>query len=83
MIINNEYKIEATDDRNISLIKIGVAQKGKNIGEQTETTIGYYTDTKQALKALAKKEILGTGLKDLETVNAKIELLYKWIEEAK
>lgn len=80
MIINDEYKIEAVDDKNIALIRLGVAQKGKNAGEQTEKVIGYYSNISMALKALCKKEIYGTGIRDLELLNAKIELLYRHID---
>lgn len=31
---------------------------------------------------MIKKEIIGDGLKDLEKINNKIELLYKHIDEA-
>lgn len=80
MRINDKYKVEAIDERNIALIKIHVAQSGKQEGQEIEKIVGYYSDVKSALKSMCKKEILGTGLKDLETVMVKIEELYNLIE---
>lgn len=82
MIINNEYEIKGIDDKNIALIKLGVAKKGKNVGQRTERIIGYYSSISDALKSMIKKEIIGDGLKDLERINNKIELLYEHIDKA-
>ena len=82
MIINSEYEIKGIDDKNIALIKLGVAEKGKNAGQRTERIIGYYSSISDALKSMIKKEIIGDGLKDLERINNKIELLYEHIDKA-
>lgn len=81
MFINENWRIETCDDKNITLIKLGVAERGNNIGEQTERVVGYYSSISDALKAMCKKEIFGTGLKDLETINSKIEELYDLIDK--
>lgn len=74
MFITNDYRIISEDDRNILLQK-----KTKN---GTWRTDSYFTDFKQALKVLVKREILSTtGLSDYERVCAKIELLHKEIEK--
>ena len=82
MIINSEYEIKGIDDKNIALIKLGVAEKGKNAGQRTKRIIGYYSSISDALKSMIKKEIIGDGLKDLERINNKIELLYEHIDKA-
>ena len=40
----------------------------------------YFGTVQEALKGLIKKEINGTGLKDLKTVNKKIEELREYID---
>ena len=82
MVINDKYEIRAIDELNIALIEKRIAEKGKNQGEEVEKIVGYYPNTSSALKGLAKKEIFGDGLRDLETVNAKIEMLYSWIDKS-
>jgi len=71
MFISDNYQIISEDDRNIILQKKTVNGNWK--------TDGYFTDFKQALKVLVKRELLCTGFTDYERVCAKIELLYRYI----
>lgn len=74
MFITENYRIISEDDRNIILQK-----KTANGNWRTD---GYFTDFKQALKVLVKREILTTTeLSDYQRVCAKIDLLHKQIEE--
>jgi len=43
--------------------------------------IGFYSTPAQALDALVDREVLGTGLKDLETVTEKQNELYRLIQQ--
>lgn len=67
MEINKNIKIEAVDSRNICILK-----KTKNGEKEVWQRLGYYSEPKGALKGLVKKEIIGTGLKDFETVCRKV-----------
>lgn len=82
MFINDKYEIRTLDERNITLVEHRISETGKSKGSNVEKVIGYYPSVNSAIKGLCKKEIHGTGLRDFETVNAKIELLYKWIDDA-
>lgn len=82
MKINDKYEVKAVDEKNIILIEKLTYEKGKNQGEEYEKTLGYYPNVKAALKGLAKREILGDGLEDIQRVSAKIDLLYAWIDKA-
>ncbi|KOF56633.1 MULTISPECIES: hypothetical protein [Clostridium] len=75
MEINKNIKVEAVDDRNICILK-RTTIKGKEDWKRT----GYYTTPQGALKGLVNDEIIGTGLKDFETVCNKINELYKLID---
>ncbi|AKA68524.1 hypothetical protein [Clostridium scatologenes] len=75
MQINENFKIEAIDDRNICILK-----KQSAVSEDEKwKRIGYYSTPQGALKGIVNKEIIGTGLKDFKTVCNKIEELYKYI----
>jgi len=75
MEINEDIKIEAVDSRNICILK-----RTKTEGEETWKRLGYYSTPQGALKGLINREIIGTGLKDFETVCSKIEKIYKYID---
>lgn len=72
MFITNNYRIISEDDRNIIL------QRKTDKGNWR--TDGYFSDFKQALKTLAKREILSDGMRDYESICAKIDLLYNYID---
>lgn len=75
MQINENIKIEAIDNRNICIFK-----KQSVEGEEKWKRLGYYSTPQGALKGLVNKEIIGTGLKDFESVCSKINELYKYID---
>ena len=78
MFITENYRIIAEDDRNIILQKKTTPKDPTKEGSWKND--GYFTDFKSALKVLAKREILSDGLADYERICAKIELLYKYID---
>lgn len=75
MQINKDVKVEAIDDRNICILK-----RIATNDEQKWKRLGYYSTPQSALRALINKEIIGTGLKDFETVCNKIDELKKLID---
>jgi hypothetical protein len=82
MKINETYKVEAIDERNVCVMEYKVPKlvpggKDKKPYWKTE---GYYPNIEFALKSLITKEINGTGIKSLKKVNDKINELYKMIE---
>lgn len=76
MKINDRYEI-ISDDLNIILRKRNLKEDGTYTNF---INIGYYTDFKATLKAMAKREILGTGFDDFKTICDKIDELNKTIE---
>lgn len=82
MKINENYKIEAIDERNIVLMerKVPKAESGKELKKPYWKTEGYYPNVKVALDSLVTKEINGTGIKCLKTVTDKVKELHKLIE---
>ena len=86
--INERYRIGSDKDKNIILYekvhKRERDEKNKTWVELEETTDvirGYYPNLEVLLKSLVKKEIIGTGLKDIETIQKKIEELEKIIKK--
>lgn len=79
MMINENYKVES-DELNVIVSKKVVSNDREGNEKITWRNIAFCPTIESALKYLAKKEVLGTGLKDLETVNEKIKELYKYIE---
>lgn len=79
MMINENYKVES-DDLNVIVSKRMIGKDREGNERITWKNIAFCPTVESALKYLAKKEVLGTGLKDLETVNQKIDDLYKYIE---
>lgn len=84
MQINDEYKLES-DALNIILLKKYVKKKkdDSDLISYDYRPIGYYSNVEMALKGMCKKEILGTGFTDFETIVAKVEELHKVIEGLK
>lgn len=89
MQINDKWKIEA-DTNNIILLEAHtITGEGrgrtttKKIGEVYWTPAGYYGTVKSALEGLIRREIKGSGLKDLETVVKKIDELYALLNNIK
>lgn len=75
MQINENIKVEAIDGRNICIFK-----KQSVEGEEKWKRLGYYSTPQGALKGLVNREIIGTGLKDFESVCNRIDELYKHID---
>lgn len=76
MKINEEYQITTDGDMNVILMK--KYQKKQKEGESIEYDFkpcGYYPTVKQALKDFVKKEIFTTELKDLKSLQCKMEEL--------
>ncbi len=80
MLIGKKYKIES-DALNVTLFRQTVVKKGSKAGKVNWTPIGYYSRIQHALKGLVDLEVKETELKDLKTVVAKQEELYKLIIE--
>lgn len=81
MKINEEYQITTDGDMNVILMKR--YQKKQIEGEEIQYDFkpcGYYGSIKQALKDFVRKEMFVTELKDLETIQAKIEELENTID---
>ena len=86
--INERYRIGSDKDKNIILYekvhKRERDEKNKTWVELEETTDvirGYYPNLEVLLNSLVKKEIIGTGFKDIETIQEKIEELQKVIKK--
>ena len=86
--INERYRIGSDKDKNIILYekvhKRERDEKNKTwveLDETTDVVRGYYPNLEVLLKSLVKKEIIGTGLKDIETIQEKIEELEKVIKK--
>ena len=86
--INERYSIGSDKDKNIILYekvhKRERDEKNKTwveLDETTDVVRGYYPNLEMLLKSLVKKEIIGTGLKDIETIQKKIEELEKIIKK--
>lgn len=79
MHIGELYKIES-DALNVILKQKYIPEKGDQKGQIIWRPVGFYSNTKQALKGLVEREINGTGFKDFRTVVMKIEELKRFIE---
>ena len=79
MIINGQYRIE-TDAYNFILLEHFEREK-RETGEKYETwsNVGYWSSVAGALRGMVDREILGTGLKDFQTVSKRITELHDLI----
>ena len=82
MNIGHNWRI-TSDAMNITLLRRTVPKGGKNKGKVNWVPIGHYSRVGSALKGLVDLEVALTDLKDLKTVVAKQDELYKLIEEIK
>lgn len=80
MKLNELYRVES-DDYNVIVSKKIISKTKAGEEKIIWKNIGFCRDINSALKYIAKKEILGTGLKDLEEVNNKIKELYEYIDK--
>ena len=80
MKLNENYRVVATDNLNITLQRRSKRSEEKGGGFTEWVNVGYYSDFKTALKSFIKKEILGEGLEDYKSICIKIDDLYKLID---
>lgn len=76
MKISEKYKIES-DELNIIVKERYRSKKG----ELQWKSISYHPNLEMAYKSLIEREINGTGMKDVETVVAKIKELEEFLKE--
>ena len=86
--INENWSVDTDGDKNVILMKKvekRVRNKEKktweNTGEYDWSVYGYYSSLESLLKAVVRKEITGEGLKDIESIQEKIEELEKVIKK--
>ena len=86
--INESWGVDTDGDKNIILmtkVEKRVRDKEKktwvNTGEYDWSVYGDYPSLESLLKAVARKEITGEGLKDIEGIQKKIEELEKVIKK--
>ena len=86
--INENWSVDTDGDKNVILMKKvekRVRNKEKktweNTGEYDWSVYGYYPNLESLLKAVVRKEITGEGLKDIESIQKKIEELEKVINK--
>ena len=86
--INENWSVDTDGDKNVILMKKvekRVRNKEKktweNTGEYDWSVYGYYPNLESLLKAVVRKEITGEGLKDIESIQEKIEELEKVIKK--
>ena len=81
MEIGKNWRIES-DEMNITLLhRVHVPATQKMEAHYNWVTKGYYATMAGALKDLVDWEVAKTGLKDVETVVAKQEKLYRLIDK--
>ena len=85
--INESWGVDTDGDKNVILMKKvekRVRDKQKktwvNTGEYDWSVYGYYPNLESLLKAVVRKEITGEGLKDIKSIQEKIEDLEKVIK---
>jgi len=81
--INEDYKIEAPNDLNVTLFKRRIVQGGKNEGNEVWDSIAFTPNVKMALQTLVTREINGTGIKDFKEVVVKVDELMEQISHFK
>jgi hypothetical protein len=78
MLVGN-YKIES-NSLNVIVSKRVTIKTGKRVGQEDWTDLAYVATIQNALRYLVDLGVRETGLKDLKTIVAKQEELYKLIE---
>ena len=86
--INENWSVDTDGDKNVILMKKvekRVRNKEKktwvNTGEYDWSVYGYYSSLESLLKTVVRKEMTGEGLKDIKSIQKKIEELEKVIEK--
>ena len=90
MRLNDKYKLES-DELNVTLYEKRIMEKGKTKKKEDENIeiekveiwkpIAFYATLEQALNGIIKREINGTGLKDVQTIVKKINELKAFISD--
>ncbi|MFR4584687.1 hypothetical protein [Clostridium cadaveris] len=90
MRLNDKYKLES-DELNVTLYEKSIMEKGKTKKKEDENIeiekveiwkpIAFYATLEQALNGIIKREINGTGLKDVQTIVKKINELKAFISD--
>ncbi len=79
MLIGKNWKLES-DELNVKLMSRHIRKATPDKpSKEYWVTVGYYGTVKGALAGLVEHEVKSTGLKDVLTVVAKIDELYKLI----
>ena len=76
MLIGDKYKVES-DELNITLFKKRVSKKSSKV---QWGIIGFFSSVKEVLKFLVNLEVRESTLKDLETINERIDKLFGLIK---
>ena len=86
--INDNWSVDTDGDKNVILMKKvekRIRDKEKktwvNTGEYDWSVYGYYPNLESLLKAVSRKEITREGLKDIKSIQKKIEELEKVIKK--
>ena len=83
MIINDEWKIESDDLNVILMRKKSKTHRLSNPDmDNNSWECFYYGTVAYALQSLLQKEILGTGMKDFQTISDKIDKINQDIKIA-
>ena len=77
MLLGKNWKIES-NELNITLYE---RRESKNTGREYWRAHSYYSSVASALEGLVNINVNRSGLRDLETVNLKIEELHRLIEK--
>lgn len=83
--IDENYHIEIDNYKNHTLYKRGIFLRGKNVGKETFTILGYYSNTANALKAYLQDTIISEkkelGIKEyIELLETKIKTAFEKLE---
>lgn len=82
MLIGKRFKIES-DALNVTLSKLVVRHPKEKPSYKEWEVIGYYSSVANALKGLVGHGIRESELKDLVTINKKIEELYATVKSVR
>ena len=82
MIINDDWRLEADELQIVLMHKRSHTTRFSKIDAPDSYEIFYYGTIAYALQSLLQKEIQGTGLKDIITVNERITAINQDIQKA-
>jgi hypothetical protein len=73
MIINDEWRLESNELNVVLMRKRSKTDNRSKIDAPESYDLFYFGTVAAALQSMIQKEIIGTGMKDLKTINDKIE----------